>query len=292
MLIFSSETEPPGAKRRITSIIQTTDEKNLFSRVFLDDERKVYFGYDLIVEPIAENGKFKLTFKSLTISPDKILPFQYDEKSAPSRKLTPLALPKYPEPQTIQDGDTLVVDVLIHQQTGVKVVDLIKVVSNYSVNSASVKGGITGVDAGANNQPLKPPRDFAIENVEMKIVSSKLLVNGKPVTSNAENSRLMVRGAIIWFYLPERGRFIISLIPRKGYNFIKTGTIQGNKIKFSVDGDQYEWISAEPILTTGNEAWTLAVLRDRNYVPEIRPTKEFPYLFGAADDVVYLLKQK
>ncbi len=107
-----------------------------------------------------------------------------------------------------------------------------------------------------------------------------------------ENSRLSVTGALIWFYLPQRERFILSLTQREGYNFQKVGTVQGNKIRFSFDGNQYDWISSAPVVTSGDDTWNLWVLQDKDYQPEIEPTQGFPYLFGAADDAKYLLKKK
>ncbi len=287
-IIFTSETNPPGTKRKVIASIHTTAEKNLFSRVFVDTERNLYFGYDLVVEPIAETRQFKLTFKSLSVQPDKIMPSE--RANLQNTKLSALPLPKYPEPQFVQEGDTLAIDVLINQQTGVKIVDLIKVVSatsplpqTFSANNSSRVSG--------NGNP-RPAKDFTIDAVELKVGSTKLLVNGQPIIGEADNSRLSVTGALVWFYLPRHGRFVLSLTPREGYNFQKVGTVRGNEIRFSIGGNQYEWISSAPVLTSGDETWNLWVLHDIDYTPEIEPTKEFPYLFGAADQADFLIKKK
>lgn len=285
-IIFTSETDPPGTKRKVLASIQTTDEKNLFSRVFIDTERNVYFGYDLVVEPDVKEKQFKLTFKSLSVPAERI---SMSGNASRNSKLTAMSLPKYPEPQIVQEGDTLALDVLVNPQTGVKIVDLIKVVPANSPLPQTLSA--SGTSSSGNGSP-RPAKDFTIDAVELKISSSKLLVNGQSIIGQSENSRLGITGALIWFYLPQRGRFILSLTPREGYNFQRVGTVQGNKIRFSISGNQYEWISSSPVVTSGDETWNLWVLQDKNYVPEIEPTQEHPYLFGAADRTDFLLKKK
>jgi hypothetical protein len=55
----------------------------------------------------------------------------------------------------------------------------------------------------------------------------------------------------LWFYVPERGRFIFSLVPREGYSFEKIGILEGNKIEFVINGERYEWVSGVEILASG-----------------------------------------
>lgn len=290
MLIFSSETEPPAAEQGgIIGSIQTTKEKNIFSRAFVDQQRGKYFGYDLTVETITEGKQYRLSFKPLSSLPEDITTYteslaSLNQRNAQTQKLKSLPLPKYPEPQTVDDGDTLAVEVLVNQQTGAKIIDLIKVVGSYNQNSA---------DTSKNSLPLLlEAKDFEADKVRLKIFSSKLSINGQPVASQSESSRLGFGGAVIWLYLLGRGRFILSLVPRLGFNFQKAGEVQGNKINFSIGGDKYEWISGEAVVTSGDEKWNLWVLHDKSYVPETEPTKEFPYLFGSANSPDLLFKKK
>jgi hypothetical protein len=73
-------------------------------------------------------------------------------------------------------------------------------------------------------------------------------------------------GALLWFYVPERGRFIFSLVPREGYQFKKIAVLDDNKIEFSVNGERYEWVSSTSILPNGG-TWNLWVLHDPDYTP-------------------------
>jgi len=70
----------------------------------------------------------------------------------------------------------------------------------------------------------------------------------------------------LWFYVPERGRFIFSLVPREGYSFEKIGILEGNKIEFVINGERYEWVSGVEILASGG-VWNLWVLHDSRYTP-------------------------
>ena len=79
-------------------------------------------------------------------------------------------------------------------------------------------------------------------------------------------SKIGASGALLWFYVPERGRFIFSLVPRDGYEFEKIAVLDENKIAFTANGERYEWSSETPILPNGG-TWNLWVLHDPNYTP-------------------------
>lgn len=303
-LVFTSETDPPGAKREAGGIIQVGGEtKNQFHRAFIDNERGVYFGYDIVVEPVSGGSQYKLVFKPLSITPES----PPRPPRSPGRgsgaggngvtqasnqqniELAALALPSYPEPQTVQAGDTVSLELLVNPQTGVKIIDLIKIYD--STNKNPVLPFSTG-GGGAATGGTRPASDFSADAMEFKITSSILKINGQSVNDDQNGSRLGVTGPLIMFYTPEHGRFILSLVPRGGYNFKKTGTIQGNKIAFSMDGNDYEWISQNPIVAGGNGNWNLWVLHDPDYRPEFLTSKSSSYVVGAANDIERLIKKK
>jgi hypothetical protein len=89
------------------------------------------------------------------------------------------------------------------------------------------------------------------------LVNDRLIATGKSKTG---------ANALLWIYIPNRGRFIFSLFPREGYSFQKTGTVAGNKIEFTVDGQHYQWLSSAPILREDG-VWNLWVLQDTHYSP-------------------------
>jgi len=92
--------------------------------------------------------------------------------------------------------------------------------------------------------------------------------------------------------VPDRGRFIFSLVPRDGYQFAKIAVLDGNKIEFTVNNEKYEWLSSESILPNGG-TWNLWVLHDTNYTPLFisqdsvpRSTPKSPNVFDKIEDAL------
>jgi hypothetical protein len=274
----------------------------------------VYFGYDLIVESHNEKAGFKLTFKPLSTKPGKLarqvaagqinlkpgtalgvggtVSAGGQQKTDQLIPLTALELPEYPGPQFVQEGDTLALDVLVNPQTGVKIIDLIKVAKVEDQQIKSVNGSGGNINQASIMSENLPPADFTVDAIELKLTASNLLINGRSASSEKGSSGYGVTGTLIWFYMPDHGRFILSLTPRDGYNFQKTGTIQGNKINFTFGGNQYDWVSSSPILPTGSRPWNLWVLHDPEYRPDVTLTREFPFEVGSVERVEYLIKKK
>lgn len=303
-LLFTSETEPAGAGQQAVGMIQMVGgNKNLFHRAFIDKAGGMYFGYDVEVEAVLGTNQYKLVFKPLSITP-KIPPTpprrlprasgtggnaDLKANNRQAAELIALTLPSYPEPQIVQIGDTVSLDLLVNPQTGVKIIDLIKI---YDSTNNPLLPFSNGSGAAAGTGGNRPAADFSADATGFKVTSSILKINGQSVNDDRNGSRLGVTGTLIWFYTPERGRFILSLLPRAGYNFQKTGTIQGNKIAFSMDGNDYEWISQNPIVAGGSGNWNLWVLHDPNYRSEFPPSPSTPYVVGAAGDIERLIKKK
>ncbi len=344
-VIFTSKTEPAGSARPAIGSIEITGENNVIHRAFIDAERGVYFGYEVVIEPQGETGAFKLTFKPLPTVPSKFVQqvgaaqmnlkrgaiseagsggsSNAERRAQQLAPLIALNLPKYPDPQIVRDGETLALDVLVNSQTGVKIIDLIKVTSsgdhqfqplsagkpvkpnkpnrkpdgtssvapnNRHLNPISAGGTNAGQEnAGSENQQ---PADLKIDAIELKITASVMLVNGKRLLPEKGASGYGVSGApLIWFYMPEHGRFILSLTPRDGYDFQKIGTIRDNRITFTLNGNQYDWVSSSRILAVGGGPWNLWVLHDPDYRPDVTLTREVPLQVGAAGRIEYLIKK-
>jgi hypothetical protein len=227
------------------------DDKQIIHRVLVDTEGKPIFGYDLFVQVNSTLKQFKITagpldplFESKLIArgSNGQLP-----QPAPRRIST---LPQSSDAQLLDDGDAFALDLLINANAGIKIVDVVKV----------------SFDRGSfwNTVPKSLPRDFTLDAVELALKEYQLLLNGTVVATS--KSTTGCAGALVWFYVPEHGRFIISLVPRDGYEFQKIGLVADNKIEFTVNGDHFEWISSAPVLKHGG-AWNLWVLHDPLYTP-------------------------
>ena len=233
-------------------------DNHVVHRVLVDSEGSFVFGYDLIVEPVAATKQFKVSVKPLSAEFEEQLRARQPAAAAiaganpaPQNVST---LPRSGDAQLIDDGDAFALDLLVNAQTGVKIVDVVKV----SFDRAKLWG--------APPRPRVPLRDFTLGNVELAMRDYKLTINGELVGGGQKTSRGFA-GALIWFYVPERGRFIVSLMPHEGYNFQKVGRIENNKISFTLGGDVYEWTSSAPVVGNGGN-WNLWVLHDAGYISD------------------------
>lgn len=235
-------------------------EHHVIHRVLSDADGDFVFGYDLTVEPLAGAKQFRVAVGPL--SPEFAGQLRAGKLPATSvagrdgtspSNISVHTISRSTEAQLIDDGDAFALDLLVNQQTGVKIVDMVKV-SFDRRKLWETPGG----------EQMYPVRDFTLANVELAVRDYRLLVNdelmagGKP-TRGCE-------GALVWFYVPGKGRFIFSLIPHPGYDFRKIGVIEDNKISFALGGDRYEWVSSAPIVGNGG-SWNVWVLVDSTYVP-------------------------
>lgn len=241
-----TESVPPGAGGETSDFAESEDNPNVLQRVFVDNKNDLFFGYELMVERVAPAGKFRVTVRPLGEAYMRQLrarPMFQKRRIHPSYN----AAAFNSTPQLINDGDTFALDVLQSARTGTKIIDVITV---------------TLADPGTREALSdSPPRDLALEEVQLKVTNYRLAVNGETIRERPSGG---CTGALVWFALPDRGRFIISLVPRPGFDFHKVGSIKHNALTFEWDGDRYEWESSQPIVGTGGN-WNVWVLHDPDY---------------------------
>lgn len=255
---FVAFTTVPGADAKSAdgwsrTFAEAYFESNTIRRVFIDSGGSLYFGYALVVEPLPSGKQFKVSVRPLSAEDEQELRAR---KSFQTRQIHPnynsAALSRSSAPQTIADGDTFALDVLVNPKTGDKVTDYVTV----SVSEARLRETST-VDT--------EPRDFTLEDVTMKMINYQLFINNELVAGGKRSGA--AAGPVIWFYLQDRGRVIFSLTPRAGYDFQKLGTIERNRMKFTLNNELYEWVSDVPVVDADGH-WNLYVLYDPNYVPD------------------------
>jgi len=252
---FRSETSASDSKQVIATqslaaLIYSqalAGENRVIHRVLTDADQRVIFGYDLWVNSDPITRKFRLA----VMPADEAFRRTFLKETAPSQVADSFAtFPKSIAPQTLDDGDAVSLELLVNQQLGMKIVDVVKVTFDRSTLRETT--------------PENQPRDFSLDAVSLSIKSYQLLIDGKLVGKS--KSTIGYSGSLLWFYVPERGRFIFSLVPREGYSFEKIGILEGNKIEFVINGERYEWVSGVEILASGG-VWNLWVLHDRRYTP-------------------------
>ena len=254
---FRSET--PGTKSlpdsdSLAALLYSqafTGENRIIHRVLTDAQKNVVFGYDLLVnsDPIAK--KFSLA----VLPADEAFRRTFLKDFTPTRPNGAFAtFPKSTTPQTLDDGDAVSLDLLVNNESGVRIVDVVSV----TFDRSSLREG----------HLESAPKDFTLDAVELAVKNYSLTINGNLIGKS--KSSIGCTGALLWFFVPERGRFIFSLVPREGYDFEKVAVLDENRIAFTVDGERYEWSSSASILPNGG-TWNLWVLHDTNYTPLFGP---------------------
>lgn len=256
---FKSETAWTDTKKASPQLQQVPavlsskalpDKNRIIHRVLKDTGGRFIFGYDLWVGPNPETKQFKIIVRPLDPEFESKLRAGNPSEGEQPQSEAISTFPEPTEPQTLDDGDAFSLDLLVNQNTGVKIVDVVRV--------AFDRSNIW------DNNPRTLPRDFAVDAVELAVKDYRLLVNGNVVSVG--KSTKSCAGTLLWFYVQNRGRFIVSLVPREGYAFQKVGIVEDNRIEFTVDGNHFEWLSSAPILQPGG-TWNLWVLHDPNYTP-------------------------
>lgn len=243
-VIIRTESAPSSAGEATSDLVESEDKPNLLHRVFVDSRNGMFFGYELLVERAAESRYFWVTVRALS---DDYLSALRERPSFRGRRLHPgynaTAFPA--SPQFLRDGDTFALDVFHNPRTGTKIVDVIQVAL---------------ADPGLRQAGVGEPRDFSPEGVQLKVSDYKLKVNGETVYRSTGGCA----GAVIWFSVGDRGRFVFSLVERPGFEFRKVGAVRNNVVSFEWGGEKYEWESSLPVVSTGG-SWNLWVLHDPDY---------------------------
>jgi hypothetical protein len=269
---FKTQTEPPNLAQPFTVIGRI--EANIIHRVWVDKARGSYFGYDLEIEPLNETKQFKVALKPLSQEFAQELEKGGQLKALSGHSATALvnsSLPRLPQPQILDDGDTVALDVLVNRQTGVKFIDLVTI----SSSGRPVADPLPG-----------PARDFSLSDVRLVMQNHQLFINGELAAGNASGS---CSGELIFFYLRGRGRFVFSIKPHEGYDFQKLGEIQHNKLSFTLGGDHYEWVSRAPVIGMGGN-WNLWVLHQPDHIPA-HFMRENAFVYGALGGVKALERE-
>lgn len=138
----------------------------------------------------------------------------------------------------VHAGDTVAIDLLENPSTGQKVVDYLAF--KRSNPAVATEPGPLG--------------DLSLAEVEIQLKDFRISLNG---TVLDVSTRLggTISGAALWFYLPERGRFILSLVPNPKLGFRPAGEVSNRSLTFTEGRERYDIearqsLSAQPIAQT------------------------------------------
>jgi GWxTD domain-containing protein len=274
------KTESTAAASRVTPegavFFQTSkDTKDTCAhRVISDSSTGQYFGYDVVVEPVGDTKKFRVSIRPLSVPP----PDGFKLKS-----LSAAALPKYPGDMEVDEGDTIALEVLSHGATGEKVIDYITI--KRTRRTDQVLDTFPGTRTWAASQTETPgtvaksrPLAFTPDAIELRLTSPKLYVNGGESKAGGSEWGGMIEGTLLWVYVPGKARFTFSLFPRTEAEFKNNAVLDANRITFRHESESYEVLSQAAILPNGGN-WKIWVHAD----PAYRPSSSF---ISSADDAV------
>jgi hypothetical protein len=158
-----------------------------------------------------------------------------------------------PAVRTIRAGEVLALDLLTNSATGQKIVDYITV-KGPSFNPAWDFVYETGT-----------PQDFRVDDAALELHTPYVSVNDQ-LGASVIPTGVVVAGPAVWFYLPNHGRFILSLLPHPDLGFVKAGEIRGSTLTFTIGTDTYNLVSAERI-APGQHPFNLYVRHEPDWQP-------------------------
>lgn len=214
-------------------------------RIFSDTVHGIYFGYDVVLEGPPDGTQFQI----------RVEPF-----SAPPQLMglnpawTKLSLPGNPLMTELRLGATMKLDLLVNPATGQKIVD-----------------SITIRQRGTNR---KPPRDFTVADAMLRFDRPELGVDGTVVGNSGG-----ISGIVVWFYAPDRGRFVVSLVPHPGFQ--KIGEVTDTRLTIRDESTVYE-IDSRNSIAPGEGTFFIYVRHDRGWRPQGDAASRFQ--MGAADN--------
>lgn len=279
---------PLAAKFTATARIrEMLDGRTFYTRILLDRVQHVYLGYELLLEQQPSGGYLatfgKLGVTTLDISSSGLARFPRDPLAAtPVRAAwTMLPLPAIPEPRAIAEGGSISLDLLVDAATGAKLIDDIHLVLLHPLS-----------------RPVPQPptvsgaaRDFTAADAELQLLQPRLTLNGEAQTASGPASVRNVRGALVWLYFPDHGRYILSLVPRAELGFRKAGEVRGGILSFTLDDDSIR-LQCMSAIATGYAPYNLYVLHDADWQPLSERQKDWPASGSISADELAALRRK
>ncbi len=278
-IVPSLHSDPPNSPllNRFAPSLRTQTVPNgsvFYTRIFIDEAHRTYVGYELLLERKldfyqATVGKLGVTPMDLAASLSGRFPINLEWTSLP--------IPSVPEPHQLHDGDTLSIDLFVDPATGDKLIDDIRINPPAPTRFLQPPQALQPVPTVAG-----AARDFSAADAELQIARPHtVILNGTPQGSPILHN---VRGPLLWIYLPSHGRYILSLAPRPGLDFVKVGEVRGGAISFTIGKDSIRLESIVP-MAAGDAPYNLWVLHDQDWEPVSAAQKERPGIgsVGAAE---------
>ena len=262
-------------------------------RVMIDRARRVYFGYEVRVEPLPQGGTYRVAFRQLDLTLETLKQMHIDDPASWKRLELgiPVGRPLFPfreVPDSVAVGDVIAVDLMTNQQTNQKIVDYVVIQGpsqSWSFDRLPVQREFAYTPGTA--------RDFSVEDASLRLTEPRVNItyhargDGRLVETTFASDR-EVSGPAVWFSLPNRGRFILSLVPHPELGFRKAGEVRGTSLMFMLGTDRLTLTSAKTI-APGDTPFNLYVLWEQAWRPA-NPNADAALTVGVADRAEMLVR--
>lgn len=235
-------TQPqPGAASGLKAEIQPASG-NSFYRIFRDENNLAVFAYELEVERTSDGTQFRVTARSAGDEFAARFPNTDAGKPAPT-------LSEPIESPLLNSGERFSIDIPTNPGLQLAIADVVQVQLN-------LRGA--------------PPETGAQSSAQLRFVALRVRAEERLLSSGAAGA--IVAGRYVMFYVPGRGGYFFSTEPVSGLPFAQIGIVDGKKLRFTAENQNYECESEEPILLKSErgEVW---LYHDPNYRPAGNWTK-------------------
>jgi hypothetical protein len=261
-------------------------DDGVIHRVLLDRGARILFGYEVRVD--AEQQQVRLTFAPLSISPERRQSLLGSDSASwtqiPNPTLVVADRSVIAERRTMGVGRGQVIELrLLATSSGQTLTDYVTIQPRWR----QPRGFVQVDQEPAFHFSPGPIRDFTLDEAQLQVLRPQVSVNGQPAYT-AETVNATARGTVVWIYVPKRGRYALSLLPRAALGFRLAGEVRGNTLRFTVRDETISMFAADQI-APGPGAYRLYVRHDPGWVPTYRHANTDAFILDGADRAEYLV---
>ena len=130
-------------------------------------------------------------------------------------------------------------------------------------------------------------RDFTVNDAELRLAAPRVSINGTFIEASAKVQG-EDNGPIVWLYLPNRGRFLLSLTPHAREGFRRAGEARGSSLRFTVGKDVIT-IANGARVAPGHSAYNLYVRHQPAWKPTYAHADVDAVILGSEDRAEYAI---
>lgn len=126
----------------------------------------------------------------------------------------------------------------------------------------------TAVDLSENSMPVpvvrRPGKDFYSDAGELELAPLSVTVNDRLI----ELPKELVKGRVIWIYVPGKGRYFLSLQKHLELRLELAGQVEGDSLDFQLGNDIFHILSEDRI-APGSSAYNLYAGHQPDWKPAV-----------------------